>query len=499
MSLDHDRYPDERSLYDRDQADRDQADRDYDDRGPDDDVLDAGGIPAIFADRARLAAIWTGFGAAALGCFVAVVVALAMWVPDAAATGTSGSTVRGGLLAFLAAQHGGLRINSTAIGFVPLGMTAFAVYLARRSGQVLWLLPSVGEASRRRVLELLTWQVAAYTTTTVAVSFYAVVGHSSAAPVAVGLGSIGVGLAGFGSVAAMATPIGEQLWTRLSGPVRTAVRAGLGSAAALIAAGALLALGSTILRFGRFLSLSRGMGRGLSGLPIAVGDLLAAPNAVLAGTSYLAGPGFAVGHHATYAPFGAHGGLVPAFPVLAGLPVGEHASLTVLALMLLTVGGAGVAAGLIVHRELRADRWKNALLAALGAAVTAGLVVGALAALAGGSLGASQLSAVGASPGRVGLAVLVEVGAGSLITVVAARWLTRGSSAAGAVTSAPTARLTTVGPSAPTRRLVSIDGDLTRDSTSVATVEETGDRAEEADHADDASDDESDGLAAHAS
>ena len=97
-------------------ADRSRESRDLD---PSDDVLDAGGIPALFADRARLAAVWTGFGAAALGGFVAVVVALAMWVPDAAATGTSGSTVRGGLLAFLAAQHGGVRIDGVAIGFRP--------------------------------------------------------------------------------------------------------------------------------------------------------------------------------------------------------------------------------------------------------------------------------------------------------------------------------------------------------------------------------------------
>ena len=267
-----DRNLDGRNLGDRKLGDRKLGDRSLNDRRfgdvkpedgyPDDDVLDAGGIPALFADRARLAAIWTGFGAAALGCFVAVVVALAMWVPDAAATGTSGSTVRGGLLAFLAAQHGGVRIDSTAIGFIPLGMTAFAVYLARRSGRVLWLLPSVGEVSRRRVLELLGWQIGAYAATTVAVSFYAVVGHSSASPIAVGLGSIGVGLAGFGSVAAVATPIGEQQWTRLSRPLRSAIRAGLGSAAVFLAAGALLTLASTVLRFERFLRLSRGMGRG---------------------------------------------------------------------------------------------------------------------------------------------------------------------------------------------------------------------------------------------
>ena len=409
-----------------------------------DDLVDAGGIPALVADRARLAAIWTGFGAAALGCFGAVVVALAMWVPDAAATGTSGSTVRGGLLAFLAAQHGGLHLNGTPIGFVPLGLTAFAVYLTRRSAHVLWLLPSVGDVSRRRVLELVAWQIAAYATTTVAVSFFAVLGRSSAAPSAVAVGSIGVGLVGFGSVAAVADSGGSAVVDAVdrAGPGRRSRRPGLGRGLRRCGSAAGPGVDPAALR--TVPELVAWDGRGLSGLPVAVGDLLAAPNAALAGTSYLAGPGFAIGHHATYAPFGGHGGLVPAFPVLAGLPVGEHASLTVLALMLMTVVVAGLVAGLIVHRELVADRWTAALLAAAGSGVGAGAVIGVLVALAGGSLGDHQLSAVGGSPGQVALAVSIEVAAVSLSTVVTARLFDHGVTAGDGEISVPIARLVVV-------------------------------------------------------
>ena len=222
------------------------------------------------------------------------------------------------------------------------------------------------------------------------------------------------------------------------------MRAGLAAVAVFVAGGAVLAVSSTGLRFERFLSLSRGMGRGLSGLPVAVGDLLAAPNAVLAGTSYLAGPGFAIGHDATYAPFGGHGGLVPAFPVLAGLPVGEHASLTVLGLMLVTVAGAGLIAGLIVHRELRAVRWTTAVLVAVAGAASAGLGVGVLAALAGGPLGHRQLRTVGAAPAQVGLAVLAEVALVAMATVVIARLFARSGSADAGGASTSTARPMTV-------------------------------------------------------
>lgn len=394
----------------RNGGDRDDGHIDDSDHIADGDHIDVGGVPAVLADRALLAAVWTGFAAAALGFFVAVVVALAMWIPDAAATGTSGSTVRGGLLAFLAAQHGGLRLAGVDIGFVPLGLTWFAVYLCRRSGRVLWTVPSVaGVVQGRRVLELTAVQTAGYAVTTTLVSCYAVVGRSSASPTAAALGSTVVALVGFGSVALTSTPVGAAGWARLPASARAAVRAGAAASCTFIAGGAFLAMGSTLGHAGRFLELSRGMGRGLSGLPVAMGDTMAAPNAVLAAAAYLAGPGFAVGHHTTYAPFGGHGGLVPAFPVVSGLPVGEHAGLSVLALMGLIVLGAGLAAGSIVARQTAGLSWPRALGAAAAGGACAAVLLGALTALAGGPLGSRRLQTVGASATHVALAVLVEV------------------------------------------------------------------------------------------
>lgn len=406
-----------------------------------DDVADeTGGIPAVLARRAELAALWTGFGAAVLGGFAGVVVALAMWVPDAAATGTSGSTVRGGILAFLAAQHGGVRIDGVGIGFVPLGLTMFALYLCRRSGQALWgLSVLVDDLGHRQVCRLVGAQIGGYALTTTVASLFAVVGASSASPVAVALGSVAVGLIGFGSVAASATPVGGELWSRLADPVRAAIRGGVAATAVFLAGGSALVLASTAIHADRFLSLSRGMGRGLSGLPIAFGDILAAPNAVVAATAYVSGPGFAVGH-ASYAPFGGHGGLVPAFPVLAGLPVSEHAPLTVLALMLCTVLGAGIAAGLVVRSALRAWHWAQAVAAGFGSGLVAGVVLAAFTALAGGRLGAHALRTVGASPPQVGLAVLVEVAVAAAATVAIARIFSRRASSSSSFSEAPGGR-----------------------------------------------------------
>lgn len=372
-----------------------------------------------------LAALWTGFGAAAVGCFLAVVGALLSWIPDAGATGTSGSTVRAGVLTFLAAQHGGVRLNDVTMHFVPLGLTIIAVWLCLRAGRVLHALPAV-QADRRsaRMVRLTGLQVVAYAVTCAALAPFSVIGSSSVPPVGAILGAVVVSTLGFGLSVLRCSPLGRQVWRRLPVGARAACRGAGGSIAIFLVAGALLAAVSTAVRASRFLDLSRGLSRGVSGLPIAVLDLLSAPNAVLAATAYLAGPGFAVGVHSTYAPFGAEPGLVPAFPVLAGLPAGTKASSVVLVLMILTVVGAGAVTATLVRRAAPGAGWFAMIGHCLLAAVITGLGLGLMVALAGGSLGRENLRAVGASPWQVVLMVAVEVGVVAVPVALGARLLT---------------------------------------------------------------------------
>jgi hypothetical protein len=381
-------------------------------------------MPARIASSAFLAALWTGFGAAAIGCFIAVAGALLSWIPDAGATGSSGSTVRAGVLTFLAAQHGGTRLNGVNLHFVPLGLTFIAVWLCWRGGRVLHLLPVVSTDQReRRIFGLVLAQAGAYALTCAVLTHFSVIGTSSVPTLGAVVGAGAVGAAGFGLAAVMCTPIGADRWTALPLVVRSGLRGAAGSTAVFIAGGALLAAGATVLRAGRFLELSRGLGRGLSGLPIAALDLLSAPNAILAGSAYLAGPGFAVGIHSTYAPRGGSASLVPAFPVLAGLPSGSRASILVLALMALTVFGSAVVAALLVRRSAPGSGWLAMLGGCLLAGGFTGFALGLLTALAGGNLGTDNLRAVGASPWQVALMTAAEVGLVSLPVAIAARLL----------------------------------------------------------------------------
>ena len=379
------------------------------------------------------------------------------WIPDADATGSSGSTVRAGVLTFLAAQHGGTRINGVTMHFVPLGLTGVAVWLCWRAGRVLHALPIVRADLRHgRIAAITALQMLGYLLTCAILTPFSVIGTSSVPALGAIVGAVAVSALGFGLAAARCTPLGGAGWERLPEGVRAAVPAAGGSVAVLVGAGAVLAAGATALHAGRFLDLSRGLSRGLSGLPIAALDLLSAPNAVLASTSYIIGPGFAVGVHSAYAPFGGTAGLVPAFPVLAGLPAGSNASVPVLVLMVLAIAGSGSVAGLLVLRSAPGLGWLRMLGACMLAGAGTGAVLGVLAAAAGGSLGSRNLRAVGASPWQVALLAAAEVGLVAAPVAAVARLLVarsrpraERSPRLSAITGGTPDRPTADGPSAP--------------------------------------------------
>ena len=79
-----------------------------------------------------------------------------------------------------------------------------------------------------------------------------------------------------------------------------------------------------VLHRGEASGIVTGLHAGTSGsLLVLLICILYAPTAVVWGTSYLAGPGFAVGTGTSVAITGVHLGAVPALPLLAALPVLE--------------------------------------------------------------------------------------------------------------------------------------------------------------------------------
>lgn len=353
--------------------------------------------------------------AAATALALAMAVALASWIVASNGTGSGRQALAAGMLAVLGACHGGMTINGDPMGFVPLGATLLVAVPCWRSGAVLGSVAG-RELDRRTRLLLLCRSALAFGLVMAVLALIVHVGDNRADRLWTGFGAFALYLA------AAAVPFARATAPVLShgevSPFAVIARAGAAALAVLLGCSALLAGAALIHGAGRARELSEAVGGGgASGLPLALIGVLSVPNAVIAGLAYLAGPGFAVGAGTTFSAGAPAVGAVPAFPLLAALPQGGGATAPVTALMIVAFVGAGVAAVLVLMRQLPYPGPLALLLGALGAAGLTGLASAILAWLAGGGLGSGRLATVGASPLQVGLRTAGQVLAVSLIAL----------------------------------------------------------------------------------
>jgi Family of unknown function (DUF6350) len=237
-----------------------------------------------------------------------------------------------------------------------------------------------------------------------------------------------------------ATALGTEIGSRTPHWVRPSLRAAAAGVAVYLAAGAALVIGSLIVHHERVEALSRQVGGGWSGAPVLLLGALAAPNAVVAAASYLAGPGFALGAGSGVGLSSTVHGTVPAFPLLGAVPSGPATTP-----VWLLAGATPIAAGLCMARVARADAdsWPLRLRNAAAAAAVAIVVGVILAWQAGGAIGNGRLSAFGASSWQfglalgAGLAVVSEAALGALAAL--AWWRSRDDEAPGLVRATLTA------------------------------------------------------------
>lgn len=158
------------------------------------------------------------------------------------------------------------------------------------------------------------------------------------------------------------------------------LRAGGLAVAGLVAAGSLVVAFGLATSFGAANTMFAldGPGSALGMLLLSAGYL---PNAVIAGTAFIAGPGFSMGS-VSIAPLDFDGGPVPALPLLSALP--EQAAAWWLVLFLLPA-----AVGALVGWVLRAvaESPKDRLRSVAVASVVVALSFAVLAGSAGGALG----------------------------------------------------------------------------------------------------------------
>ncbi|MFB4288529.1 DUF6350 family protein [Nonomuraea sp. ATR24] len=372
--------------------------------------------------------------ACTLGVGLAVLTTLTLvgWI--AAPRGTLGDGLPGvfrtAAQIWLAAHHAGFAIPGGRVGLLPIGLMVLPAVLLYKAGR--WMArdadlrlrlparlpknsPREKAAARRRAQLLLVAQA----------------GVSLAAPYALLAGLIAlvtsneitqpfIGEALL-SHFLLAFVVGAVATARTIGPWRAMLRLlpervralTVGTAVAtalLVLFGLGLVLVAVALNFDQVRELSNVLSPGVvGGLLLLLVQALYLFNVVIWASSYIAGPGFAIGADTLVAPTGVQLGTVPSLPLLGALPESGPVPAWMMAVIALPFA-AGAVAGVVVARMSPSPAYEAAPLWGFLTGVTSGLVAGLLAALSGGPIGGGRLTAVGPSPWEVALSVALEVG-----------------------------------------------------------------------------------------
>jgi hypothetical protein len=181
-----------------------------------------------------------------------------------------------------------------------------------------------------------------------------------------------------------------------------------------------------VLRFPQVAHLHDELAAGVvGGTVLTLAQVLCLPNAGLWAVSFVSGAGFSVVEGASTTWTGSRSGLMPMVPALGALPDPGAFPGWVPAVVLLPVG-VGVLIGWRSLRALALLSTSRAKLLVTGTAVAlAAGAIGALDALAGGSLGGTRLSDIGAPAGAMTLALLAEFAVGAALVLAWDRWRLR--------------------------------------------------------------------------
>ncbi|MET7332408.1 DUF6350 family protein [Nonomuraea sp. NPDC005650] len=385
--------------------------------------------------------------AATLGVGLAALTTLTLvgWI--AAPRGTLGTGLPGvfrtAAQLWLAAHHAGFAIQGGRVGLLPLGLMMLPAVLLYRAGR--WMARDADLRLRlpaRLPKNSPKEQAGARRRAQLAVVVQA--GVSLAAPYALLAGLIALAASNeitqpfigeaLLSHFVLAFLAGSLATARMIGPWRVMLRLlpervralTVGTAVAtagLLVAGLALVLVAIVLNFGQVKELSDVLSPGLvGGVLLLLLQLLYLLNAVVWASSYIAGPGFAIGADTLVAPTGVQLGTVPSLPLLGALPESGPVPAWMMAVVAVPFA-AGAVAGVMVARIAPSPSYEAAPLWGFLSGVVTGVVAGVLAALSGGPIGGGRLATIGPSPWEVAVSVAVEVGVAAGISAGVANLL----------------------------------------------------------------------------
>jgi hypothetical protein len=373
----------------------------------------AGGVAAMAAAAGGLAVLIT---LTAIGWITA---------PHMGLGGGLSGVLRSAGVLWLVAHHVEVTVRGVGrIGLLPLGLVLLPAALLERAGR--WMAQSGHVTQPRHVgyaaaaiafpYALFTGAVAVASRTPAESSslWQAVCTGFLLALVAGGFGAAR-GLAPWRSLAALLRP-----------RPRSVILGTVAALAVLTALGALLAGASLAVHLHAYREALASLSPGAGGSALLLlAGLTFLPNSVIWAIAYMLGPGFSFGIGTAVSPSGSALGAVPAFPMLAGLPVSARAAFPPwLGFFILAMPYvAGALAGVITIRIAPTPYLEAAPLWGLVSGSLAGVVIGFAAKFSGGPLGSGRLASVGPVGAEVGVVAVLEVGVTAAVVAGAANWL----------------------------------------------------------------------------
>lgn len=363
-----------------------------------------------------VAAVWS----AGIGLVVVTIVTLIGWI--AAPHESLGSGLIGVLRTaaqfWLVSHHAGFALPDGRVGLLPIGLVLLPGLLVFRAAG--WLARLASVPRLRRVGHAALAIACPYAL--IAGALAQVAGNDVMHPSVWQslLASFLVAFFAGGAGVARRLTSWRQLLGLLPERPRSIVVGTVGSCAFLAMSGALLVGTSLAFHIAGARELAESLSPGVvGGVLLLLLQVVYVPNAVIWGTSYAVGPGFALGTGTMIAPTGVYLGPVPTFPLFAAMP--EPGPAPVVSLIALSAPFlAGIVGGILTMRMAPTLNGEAAPVWGLVCGVCAGAIMAALAALSSGPLGDGRLATVGPSAWQVGAVTALEVG----ISAAVAAWVT---------------------------------------------------------------------------
>lgn len=351
-----------------------------------------------------LAGVLAGAQAALIGLLAVFSVMIAVWLIASHGDDSAVSVLRASGPVWLSTHLVPVVLGGAPVGLLPLLTTLVPVYLLRRGYRV-----AVEGAQPTQPYEYVlvaAFQAATYATLALVASTVMSTPDLRTSHVRALAHTLVLSFA--------ATSTGVLRGVRAPQWVRDALRAGAGTAAFVVAAGAALVTASLALQVLQVGQVTAAMApSGLDALFLTALGAAYLPNAAVWGAAYALGPGVSLGATFPVSMFDVGTGRVPAFPILAMVPTSAPS----LARLLLLVP---VAAGILLYAFSPRDYWQpgttgtavrsHEVVAGVLSVLTAAGCLGLAAAAAGGPLGAGQLAHVGPNPLHVSIAALQVIG-----------------------------------------------------------------------------------------